>query len=91
LAEQDGDVDGNVRLQCPSCDTYIIVMPSELYTAVGDLAGIEGEVQFSEVVKGDKALTGDRLAVADVDRSYTCPVCGDRGQLPPEDELPTNG
>lgn len=80
-------MEGNVRLECPGCGTDIIVMPSELFTAVGDLAGIEGELQFSEVVSDKEALTGDRLAVADVDRAYTCPVCGDHGQLPPEDKL----
>jgi hypothetical protein len=49
--------------------------------------GLEGEVGFREKLKHDKALTGDRLTVADVDRFYTCPECGERGQLPPEDEL----
>jgi hypothetical protein len=31
--------------------------------------------------------TGDRLVIADVDRFYTCPVCGQGGPLPPADEL----
>jgi DNA-directed RNA polymerase subunit RPC12/RpoP len=77
----------NARVKCPRCNVNFIVMPSELYKAVGDLGGIEGEVQFREQLKVDKAKTGDRLAVADVDRFYACPECGERGQLPPEDEL----
>jgi hypothetical protein len=66
----------------------LLVMRTEMYKAVGDLWGIEGEVGFREKVKtGRDAETGNRLAVADVDRFYTCPECGERGQLPPEDEL----
>jgi hypothetical protein len=63
------------RVECPGCGTNFTVMPSDLYKTIGDQWGIEGE------------LTGDRLAVADVDLFYTCPDCGERGQLPPEDEL----
>jgi hypothetical protein len=55
-------------------------MPSELYKAIGDQWGLEGEFGFREKLEDDKAQTGDRLAVADVE-------CGERGQLPPEEEL----
>jgi hypothetical protein len=41
-------------------------------------------------VAGEEAKTGDRLAVADVDRVYTCPECGKRGRLPPAEELFTD-
>jgi hypothetical protein len=78
---------GSVRLECPGCGTNIIVMPSRVYKAIGDQWGIEGEVGFREKLKSDKAQTGDRLTVADVDGAYTCPVCRKRGQLPPPDEL----
>jgi predicted RNA-binding Zn-ribbon protein involved in translation (DUF1610 family) len=77
----------NVGVQCPRCGTNFIVMPTELYKAIGDLWGPEGEVGFREQLKTDKAKTGDRLTVADAERAYTCPECGERGQLPPEDEL----
>lgn len=74
-------------VECPRCGINFTVMPSDLYKTISDQWGIEGEVGFREKLKEDKALTGDRLAVADVDRFYTCPECGERGQLPPEDEL----
>jgi len=77
----------NVGVKCPKCSTDFIVMPAELYKAVGDIPGLEGEVQFLEQLKTDKAMTGHRLTVADADRSYACPECGERGQVPPEDEL----
>jgi predicted RNA-binding Zn-ribbon protein involved in translation (DUF1610 family) len=77
----------NVGVTCPECGTDFIVMPTELYKAIGDIGGIEGEVGFREQLKTDKAMTGDRLTVADVDRFYVCPECGERGQLPSEDEL----
>jgi hypothetical protein len=32
-------------------------------------------------------MTGDRLAIADVDGRYTCPECDHQEQLPPADEL----
>jgi predicted RNA-binding Zn-ribbon protein involved in translation (DUF1610 family) len=76
----------NVRVECPGCGTNFIVMPSRFYKTIGDQFGLE-EVGFREKLKNDKAQTGDRLTVADVDRFYTCPECGERGQLPPEDEL----
>jgi hypothetical protein len=62
-------------------------MPAQLSKAIGDLSGIEKELQFLEQFKHDKAKTGDRLAVADVDRRYSCPECCHIEQLPPEDEL----
>ena len=34
-------VEGNVALTCPDCSTSMIVMPSELFQAIGDLHGIE--------------------------------------------------
>jgi hypothetical protein len=33
------------------------------------------------------AATGERPAVVDVDGVFTCPVCGARCKLPPEDEI----
>jgi hypothetical protein len=59
----------------------------ELFRALGDAFGIEAETQFQDVVSGGTAKTGDRLVIADVDRFYTCPVCGQGGPLPPADEL----
>jgi predicted RNA-binding Zn-ribbon protein involved in translation (DUF1610 family) len=85
--ESEAAFEGSVGLECPGCGTNIIVMPARLYTAIGDLSGVEGELQFGEVVRRKKAETGDSLAVADVDGAYTCPVCGRRGQLPPADKL----
>ena len=79
-------LEGNVRVVCP-CGTSIIVLPSMLYEAVGEQFGIEGEVRFRDVVAGQVAATGDRLAVADAERGYTCPVCERRDRLPPADEL----
>jgi hypothetical protein len=77
----------NVGVTCPECGTSTIVLPSSLYTAVGNLTGIEGELQFHDVTNSMVAETGHRLTVADVDRGYACPVCGKRGELPSEDEL----
>ena len=77
----------NVRFECPGCGTNIIVLPSHLFAAVGNVSGVEVELQFREAMTRKKAETGDRLAVADVDRAYACPECGKRGELPPEDEL----
>jgi hypothetical protein len=37
----------NVRLECPGCGTNIIVMPPEIYKAIGDLKGIESELRRS--------------------------------------------
>jgi hypothetical protein len=62
-------------------------MPSELYKAIGDQWGLEGEVGFGEKLKDDKAQTLNRLAVADPSTASTpIPSAGERGQLPPEDE-----
>jgi predicted RNA-binding Zn-ribbon protein involved in translation (DUF1610 family) len=80
-------IEGNVRVLCPGCGTWIIVLPAVLYGAVGNLMGIEGEVRFRDVVAGQVAATGDRLALADAERRYTCPVCERRDLLPPADEL----
>jgi predicted RNA-binding Zn-ribbon protein involved in translation (DUF1610 family) len=77
----------NVRVQCPTCRTWIVVMPPHVFEAVGDLWGIEGELGFREKIAGDTAQTGDRLAVADMDGRYDCPKCGNPGRLPPMDEL----
>jgi hypothetical protein len=38
----------NVRVQCPTCRTWIVVMPPHVFEAVGDLWGIEGELGFRE-------------------------------------------
>jgi hypothetical protein len=67
----------------------IIVLPAALYEAIGNAfsGGIETELQFLEQIKGDKAKTGDRLAIADMDGRYSCPECGHQEQLPPPDEL----
>lgn len=40
----------------------MIVMPSELYTAAGAVSGIEGELQFRQVISTMIAKTGQRLA-----------------------------
>jgi hypothetical protein len=45
-------VEGNVRLMCPGCRTWMIVMPPEIFQAVGDLWGVEGEVRFKEHLAG---------------------------------------
>jgi predicted RNA-binding Zn-ribbon protein involved in translation (DUF1610 family) len=76
-----------VRLNCDNCSTFVIVLPGKVMEAIGALGGIESELQFVEFLKDDKAKTGDRLAVADVNGQFTCPVCGVRRQLPPEDEI----
>ena len=86
-AKQDDEPTLTVGVQCPNCRTHIIVLPAKLYKAIGDLQGAEGELQFLEHIKTDKAKTGHRLAIADVDGRYTCPECDHPGQLPPEDEL----
>ncbi len=76
-------MEGNVRLRCPECRAWVIVMPPEVYEAVGNISGIEGEIGFLEQLKDDTAQTGDRLAVADATGGYTCPECSRPGQLPP--------
>jgi DNA-directed RNA polymerase subunit RPC12/RpoP len=84
-----GAFSGSVGVQCLECGTKIIVLPAALYEAIGNAfsGGIDTELQFLEQIKGDKAKTGDRLAIADVDGRYSCPECGHQEQLPPEDEL----
>jgi hypothetical protein len=77
----------NVRLECDGCGTDLIVLPPEMFRAVGARLGLEAELQLSQVTETLEAETGDRLAIADVDRFYRCPVCGDAGQLPTEDDL----
>jgi hypothetical protein len=57
--ESEAAFEGSVGLECPGCGTNIIVMPARLYTAIGDLSGVEGELQFGEVVRRKKAETGD--------------------------------
>jgi hypothetical protein len=59
---------------------------ADVWALIGH-SGIEGELQFREVTSRLTAETGDRPAVADVNRAYACPVCGKRGKLPPEAEL----
>ena len=84
-------MEGTVRLVCPRCDTSMIVMSPEVYGAIGGLfGGLEAETEFKAWLADQKARTGDRLAVADVERVYTCPECGQRGQLPPSEELFTD-
>lgn len=75
----------NVGIECPGCHTKFIVMPSDLWKAIGDQWGPEGEVQFEEWLRAEEAKTGDRLAVAGADRGYACPECGTRGVLPSDD------
>jgi hypothetical protein len=77
----------NVGVTCPDCGTRIIVMPPDLFKAIGALSGVEGELQYQEVISEKKAKTGARLTHADVDGAYTCPACEQPGQLPPADEL----
>jgi hypothetical protein len=50
----ESGVSVNVRVTCPGCATNFIVMRTEMYKAVGDLWGIEGEVGFREKVKTDE-------------------------------------
>ena len=76
-------MEGNIRLGCPWCDTNIIVMPPDLYEALGEWGGLEAQVEFSQVVHGSLTPGGDRLAVSDPRRQVTCPVCGRGIQLPP--------
>ena len=40
-------MEGNIRLGCPWCDTNIIVMPPDLYEALGQWGGLEAQVEFS--------------------------------------------
>jgi hypothetical protein len=77
----------SVGVPCSRCATQLIVLPGTLYNAIGDLGGVEAELQFAEVVVGNSAKTGDVLTIGDVHGGYTCPNCQERGQLPPEDEL----
>jgi hypothetical protein len=77
----------SVGVPCSRCGTKLIVLPGTLYKAIGDLGGVEAELQFAEVTVGDTAKTGAVLTVADVHGGYTCPNCQERGQLPPDDEL----
>jgi hypothetical protein len=67
---------------CAECRTPIVVMPPNVYEAVGSIWGPEGELAFTEKVAGDSAQTGSRLAVADAHGWYACPVCGHRAQVP---------
>jgi hypothetical protein len=76
-------VEGNVRLGCPwGCGANIIVMPVDLYDAIGKSSGVEGEVQFRQVVQQSVTPGGDRLAVMDPQRRITCPACDRAIQLP---------
>jgi hypothetical protein len=83
-------MEGNVGVTCTRCETFVVVMPAEVYKAIGDALGPESEIDFSaHVATGDPA-TGRRLAIADVNRVYACPVCGKRGALPPPEEQQTD-
>jgi hypothetical protein len=77
----------SVGVPCSRCGTHLIVLPGTLYKTVGDLGGVEAELQFAEVVVGDSAKTGDVLTIGDVHGGYMCPKCEEHGQLPPDDEL----
>lgn len=72
-----------------SCRTNIIVLPAAVYETIGTAftGGMETELQFRDQIKTDKAKTGDRLAIADVDGRYTCSECGHEEQLPPAHKL----
>jgi hypothetical protein len=77
----------SVGVSCSRCGTQLIVLPGTLYKAIGDLGGVEAELEFAEVVVGNSAKTGDVLTIGDVHGGYTCPNCEARGQLPSDDEL----
>jgi hypothetical protein len=70
-------VEGNVRVEC-ECGTGIVVMPSELFSAIEQTFGQESEIDFSIEPATDVAQTGDRLAIWDAERVYVCPECGRR-------------
>jgi hypothetical protein len=58
-----------------------------MYKAVGDLWGIEGEVGFREKVKTDETQRPGTGSPSPTSTASTpAPECGERGQLPPEDE-----
>jgi hypothetical protein len=77
----------SVGVECAACATELVVLPATLFKAIGDLSGVDGELQLAEVVVGDTTKTGSTLTIADVDGGYTCPKCGERGQLPSDEEL----
>ena len=72
---------------CPACGTKLVIVRPDVLEAVGNLKGPEAELSFIDQLATAEAQTGDRLAVLDAERGYACPECGERGQLPPEDEL----
>jgi DNA-directed RNA polymerase subunit RPC12/RpoP len=80
-------MEGNVRIQCPECSTWFLVLPRDVLKATGNVSGPEGEISFLEHMRTDMAQGGDRLAVADGARGYACPACSHPGQLPPVAEL----
>jgi DNA-directed RNA polymerase subunit RPC12/RpoP len=80
----------SVGVTCSECGTKIIVMRPSLLEAIGKSfspGAPVSELAFLEQLKTDKAVTGDRLAIADPERFYACPECGKRDRLPPDDEL----
>jgi hypothetical protein len=79
-------VEGSVGITCTRCETLIVVMPAEAYEA----AGPETELEFTAHFASGETQTGNRLAVADANRHYACPACGERGRLPPP-EAPSTG
>jgi hypothetical protein len=79
-------MEANVRVKC-ECGTGIVVMPPEVFKAIEQGFGQESEIDFSKRLAKDEAQTGDRLAIWDAKRVYTCPECGRRGQIPPAEEL----
>jgi len=75
-------VEGNVRVEC-ECGTGIVVMPPAIFKAIEQAFGQESEIDFTIKITTDVAQTGDRLAIWDAERVYTCPNCGRRGTIPP--------
>jgi hypothetical protein len=59
----------NVAVTCRRCETLLVVMPRET------------DPEFTAHLAESGTATGKRLAVADSNGRYTCPVCGTRGQL----------
>jgi predicted RNA-binding Zn-ribbon protein involved in translation (DUF1610 family) len=78
----------SVGVLCPKCGTSFIVLPPGVSGAIGESFGEESELEF--VIDPGKAVTGAALTVADVDRRYSCPACGERGRVLPPEELFTD-
>ncbi len=78
----------NVGVSCTRCETLVVVMPPETSKDLADGLGPDGELEFTAHIASGETRTGNRLAVADVNRRFRCPACGTIGQLPPSEERP---